>query len=1388
MTEPQPRRWAAAAAAAAALLVLAASQTYIWLAVLPDETRGALERWQAGQASRAELRRMALERWLSQGCHDADMVAAFPTVRKAAADQATRALPDAVRAHLGEILAQVLRQDALTGVALLDRLGRVIAGTGESPPCAGSTCENEVTATLASRGSCARLQRDSVLFLAPVQSPDGGALGVIVVVEPTRAWLAPFLQQGRRGPEERVVLVQGQDGLALPSVHDAHALAAGPTPGPLLQLPRPLPPAHDAWYRTSSGGRALTAVRHVNQGRWTLALQVDEDAVLGPPHRHAWRLSLLAALALGLLGVAAVALAHGIERSHDARLARQRAVLATLFEQANDALLVTGPDGRLIEANVRAEQLYGYARDELLGLTFAELHPDDRRAEGRRQLAETLDRGQALFEAEHRAHDGRRLPVEISARRVRWRGAAAVIAIVRDVSERRRAEAQIRRLNRLLGTLIEARAAVLRAGDRTALFDGVCRALAASGMAPLAWVGCPDEGARAIRPVAGAGPAQDYLRDLAVPLEQPALGGPVARAVREGRPAVCQDVVDDPDSGPWRVSQIEHGFRAVAAFPVVASGRVEAVLAVCLREANAFGNDEIGLFQSLAADLGEALASFEREDDRRRAAEALKASEARYRLLAENAADVIWTLDSKSLRFTYVSPSVRRLRGMAPEELIGRPLGAVLGPSDTERLTHELRAVSVALEAGDESQRVQVREVELAHRDGTKVWAEVVTTLLNDASGRPATVLGVTRDISARHRAEEALRERTTLLEAILDSPAQAVFALDRELRYTAFNEVHARATREAYGTQIARGQSLVESITEPSDRARAEQLCRRALAGEAVTDEAAWGDPTLGQRQFEVSYNPIRGEGGQVAGIAVFALDVTERRRVEARVRQLWQAVEQSPVVVIITDPQGVIEYVNPRFCEVTGYSSAEAVGAHTRLLRSGQTPPEVYQDLWATLSAGGVWRGEFLNRRKDGQLFWEEASISPVRDKAGRITSYLAVKEDVTARKRAAQALEETQQLLTQAQKMEALGRLAGGVAHDFNNLLAVIRGHADLLRRQLGPAHAGLQRLEQMVVACDRAADLSRQLLAFGRKQALRMRVLDLGRVVIEGEAMLRRLIGEDVELSVRIPARLAPVKADPLQIEQVLLNLAVNARDAMPEGGALTVELAGIEAGQAAAEGLPATDHVMLSVTDDGCGMDGETLSHVFEPFFTTKEVGKGTGLGLATVYGIVTQLGGQVRVESQPGAGTAFRVYLPAEPGIPEPHGSPPAAGAPAQRRADTVLLVEDEAGLREVLHEQLESLGYGVLAAGGPDEARTLSRRHQGRIDLLLTDVIMPGGNGRELAQALRSDRPGLRVLLMSGYSAEILSRSGADEGLRLLHKPFTLEAFAAALREVLSS
>jgi CheY-like chemotaxis protein len=368
-----------------------------------------------------------------------------------------------------------------------------------------------------------------------------------------------------------------------------------------------------------------------------------------------------------------------------------------------------------------------------------------------------------------------------------------------------------------------------------------------------------------------------------------------------------------------------------------------------------------------------------------------------------------------------------------------------------------------------------------------------------------------------------------------------------------------------------------------------------------------------------------------------------------------------------------------------------------------------------------------------------------------------------------------------------MEAVGRLAGGIAHDFNNLLNVIMGYASLLTRRVS-AGADASRLAQIVKAAERAAGLTRQLLAFSRKQVLEPRVLDLDTVVGELGGMLRRLIGEDVELVLQPGAGLWPVKADPGQLEQVVMNLAVNARDAMPQGGTLTISTANVEVDPEEAWRHPtvaAGRYVVLTVRDNGCGMDQEVQSHIFEPFFSTKEKGKGTGLGLATVYGVVQQTGGQIRVESAPGRGAAFHIYLP--PTEAAPTSAPAPARVEPRRGAETVLLVEDEDSLRELAAEVLEGLGYRVLVAVDGKDALRVAQGAKGPIDLLLTDVIMPGLSGREVAARLAPARPGLHVLFMSGYTDEAIAHHGVLEpGMRLLNKPFTPDQLAQAVAHAL--
>jgi nitrogen-specific signal transduction histidine kinase/ActR/RegA family two-component response regulator len=390
-----------------------------------------------------------------------------------------------------------------------------------------------------------------------------------------------------------------------------------------------------------------------------------------------------------------------------------------------------------------------------------------------------------------------------------------------------------------------------------------------------------------------------------------------------------------------------------------------------------------------------------------------------------------------------------------------------------------------------------------------------------------------------------------------------------------------------------------------------------------------------------------------------------------------------------------------------------------------------------------------------------------------------------DITDRKQ----LEEQ---LRQSQKMEAVGRLAGGIAHDFNNLLMVIQGYADLLAERL-PAGDPLRRnAEQIQTASQRATSLTRQLLAFSRKQMLAPKVISVQSILGDMERILRRLIGEDIQLETSSAPDVGLIKADRSQIEQVILNLAVNARDAMPQGGRLTIETANVDLDASYARSpvvLAPGKYVMLAVTDNGCGMDAETQTHIFEPFFTTKEKGKGTGLGLATVYGIVKQSGGYVWVYSEPGRGTSFKIYLPMVENVEEPgrdnRGDPQSSG----RGTETILLVEDEKGVRELAREYLEMSGYTVIEAEDGHTALELAAMHSGTIHLLMTDVVMPGISGRELADRVKRIRPKIQVLYMSGYTDQAVVHHGIlDMDAVLLQKPFTMATLSSKLREILAA
>lgn len=508
------------------------------------------------------------------------------------------------------------------------------------------------------------------------------------------------------------------------------------------------------------------------------------------------------------------------------------------------------------------------------------------------------------------------------------------------------------------------------------------------------------------------------------------------------------------------------------------------------------------------------------------------------------------------------------------------------------------------------------------------------------------------------------------------------------------------------------------------------------------------------------------------------------QRQKTEDTLRKLWRAVEQSADLVMITDREGVIEYVNPAFEALTGYSPGELMGQTPRVLKSGQQTADLYKELWQTILAGNVFRCTMVNRKKNGDVFVAEKTVTPLRDNDGRITHFISNDRDITDRRR-------MENQLQQGQKMDAIGKLAGGVAHDFNNLLMVISSYAELMLDSLAPQHPLRRNVDEIQKASRRAADLTRQLLAFGRKQMQSLQLLDLNLIIEDINKMLPRLIGEDIELVFVPGKKLGKVKADPVQIEQILMNLVANARDAMPKGGKLVIETATMRLDEPYVQEhsiVPPGEYVLLTVTDSGTGIAPEHLLHIFEPFYTTKEEGKGTGLGLATVYGIVKQNSGFIWVYSEPGLGTTFKIYLPRAQQAKLPvQAALPLEGCP--RGCETLLLAEDEEAVRQSAREFLSLQGYIVLEAANGAEALALAETYDGPIDLMITDVVMPQMGGARLAAELAPDRPDMKVLFVSGYAETTFQRHGEiDVTTHFLQKPFSLRAMARKIREVLDA
>ncbi len=722
--------------------------------------------------------------------------------------------------------------------------------------------------------------------------------------------------------------------------------------------------------------------------------------------------------------------------------------------------------------------------------------------------------------------------------------------------------------------------------------------------------------------------------------------------------------------------------------------------------------------------------------------------------------------------------ALRELLGYNGEEITGRPVASLFFGTPMGIFRGEAKLGPEA------SQSFRSRDLELLTKDGKRIPVLFSSALMRDGEGKAVGHVGVAKDITELKKAQEAVAKNEWKLKKSLEGADYGIWDLDLTSGKFGFSDSLNSVLGYAPGELVLDIESW-KTIIHPDDRSWVVEHLKSYLREKQKTYLAEYRVRTkVGGWKWVL----VRGQVGLFAEdgnpIHLFGAfeDMTARREAEEARTRLSQVVEQAVESVVITDLEGKILYVNQAFEEISGYKREELLGRNPRIVKSGRHDRAFYEEMWKTLGRGETWRGRVTNKSKDGKIFEEESIISPVRDGAGKIVSYAAVKRDVTKQM-------ELEQQLMQSQKMEAIGRLAGGVAHDFNNLLTSILGFAQMALDQAGSESPMAGDIKEIVSAGERAAALTQQLLAFSRRQVAEPKVLDLCTVVADTEKLLKRMIGEDVKLVITKSPERWNVKIDPNQFGQILMNLAVNARDAMPKGGTLAIKVNIEKVDQKMSyrhEQIMPGEYVIVSVSDTGKGMSEDVQEHLFEPFFTTKPKGQGTGLGLATVYGIIKQNKGFVTVYSEVDKGTTIRIYLPR---YAEAEKHPVAEEAPAGETngSETVLLVEDERMVRSMARKSLESRGYKIISCESGREAMAVLQRETGTIHLLLTDVVMPDMSGPELAEKVRSLRRNIKVLYMSGYTNEMIAAHGMlEEGMHFIQKPFTPSVLAKKVREVL--
>ncbi len=1478
----------------------------------------------------ADLKISQINQWLAERYADALTAANTPAIQQSVRTFASNPSDPRAKSEVQGWLQTLHSSYLYSSVALYDHEGKLLL---EHP--AGTAPQDAMirgylhTAVRDRQTVTTDIQRDSISgaprwsLLQPISASAGEPSAVLLLQRNLQGFLYPLLQSwpGTSPSAETLLLRrEGEEVVYLNELRHKKNTA--------LTLRIPISKGTNYIYTLAAGGMTghlsgldyrdipvVATIRPVPGTPWIMVSKIDHEEINAPLRQEAYQITL--AVLTSLLALVAIGLWWWREQKTGLlvqRLAAEEALrkkdkrLVSLMQETNDIILVLNEELRVVEFNEKALEVYGYRAEEMQGLPVQAFRPADHLPSQAENLKQFQSPEGASYETIHQRKDGTTFPVDIGGRAVRTNGHFEIIAVIRDITQRKQHEAHIQRLNRLYAALSGVNQAIVQTTAADRLFADVCQILLDKGGFKLVWIGLVDVETKLIRPVAVEGDATSYTTGIKISVDdRPEGRGPSGTALRENRTFVCNDFLGDPNTLPWREAAQRAGIKSSIALPLRQEGKVIGALTVYAGEMNAFGADEIELLEEAAGDISFSLDNLAREAAAKRAQQALREREEVLAAIFEQAMDAIALVDAVTGRFVEFNKAAHLTRGYSHEEFAGLTVADIQAEFSAEQVQTKFAQVlaapsGLAFETTHRNKSGELRNVVVNSR-GLKLkgktflsvmWTDIterkraeqvlrqseerfrrlfdlapVPLAMSDQQGmvtyvnaQATRLFGYSRadiptledwwakaypdaayrqemaeswqqrlqkarelkrpvepmecqvtckdgqertveisaielaqetlvtffDLTQRRETEEALLQEQEFTLALLENLDAGVVACGANGKLRLFN----RAAREWHGlgpTDVSQEHwagryDLYESDGETPMNLQSVPLSR-AMRQEKVRGARmvimAKGQPP---RHIIANASPVMSANGRQLGAVAVMHDITEQLKSQAQMQLQSTALNAAANVIVITDKSGDIVWANEAFTRHTGYTLEEALGHNPRMLKSGVQSKEFYEQLWATVTAGQVWHGELRNRRKDGALFDEEMTITPVRSATGKITHFVAIKQDITERRNL-----EKQYL--RAQRMEGVGLLAGGIAHDLNNVLAPILMSAELLRYNDLPPEV-LNIIDTMEASAKRGADIVKQVLTFARGIEGEKGPVQLRHLIKDMVRMASETFPRNIHIKTRVTGDLHSIKGDATQLHQVLLNLGVNARDAMPAGGELIFSASNVhlmESDLRAHPSLKPGEYVKLEVSDTGTGIPPEVMERIFDPFFTTKEQGKGTGLGLATVMGIVRGHGGAIEVESTPGHGTKFIVILPALPAGSGGDAHKEKAALP-QGRNELVLLVDDEPGILMIGETLLKRSGYRVLTATNGVDALAVFLQQRQEIKLVITDIMMPTMDGVALVTQLRRLKPEIKCIAASGLMGtqdqmrvEELKANGVRH---FLTKPFTVEALLGALDEEL--